>query len=155
MASLSRAVFFFVCCGAYAAWKVAYAVVFCLELLTRVVTQGFFTSRSEEVSFEATLFIVPEVASLPFILAFCGFISFHFGLLWLHLLLWGDLWLGLSQLLTLWLGLSHYVSLEGMWMNHQLKQTASKSLSSLKQIRINTSKCTNNKTHRKNFWKFV
>ena len=87
--SFKGSVFFFVCCGAYAAWKVAYAVVFCLELLTRVVTQGFFTSRSEEVSFEATLFIVPEVASLPFILAFCGFISFHFGLLWLHLLLWG------------------------------------------------------------------
>ena len=91
---------------AYAAWKVAYAVVFCLELLTRVVTQGFFASRSEEVSFEATLFIVPEVSSLPFILAFCGFISFHFGLLWLHFLsFWsfaasftfvGDLWLGLS-----------------------------------------------------------
>lgn len=33
-----------------------------------------------------------------------------------------------------------------MWMNHQLKKTASKSLSSLKHIRINTSKCTNNKT---------
>ena len=64
---------------AYAAWKVAYAVVFCLELLTRVVTQGFFASRSEEVSFEATLFIVPEVASLPFILAFCGFICFCGG----------------------------------------------------------------------------
>ena len=84
---------------AYAAWKVAYAVVFCLELLTRVVTQGFFASRSEEVSFEATLSIVPEVASLPFILAFCGFISFHFGLLWLHLLLWGTYGWG-SQLLT-------------------------------------------------------
>ena len=64
-----------------------------------MVTQGFFASRSEEVSFEATLFIVPEVASLPFILAFCGFISFHFGLLWLHLLLWGTYGWG-SQLLT-------------------------------------------------------
>ena len=53
--------------------------MFCLELLTRVVTQGFFASRSEEVSFEATLFIVPEVASLPFILAFCGFIYFCGG----------------------------------------------------------------------------
>ena len=84
---------------AYAVWKVAYAVVFCLELLTRVVTQGFFASRSEEVSFEATLLIVPEVASLPFILAFCGFISFHFGLLLLHLLLWGTYGWG-SQLLT-------------------------------------------------------
>ena len=37
---------------------------------------GFFASRSEEVSFEATLFIVPEVASLPFILAFCASLPF-------------------------------------------------------------------------------
>ena len=71
---------------AYAAGKVAYAAVFCLELLTRVVRQGFFATRSEEVSFEATLFIVPELASFPFMLAFCGLIYFHFGFLSLRFL---------------------------------------------------------------------
>ena len=98
---------------AYAEWKVAYAEVFCLELLTRVVTQGLFCQhiwRSQLwCNFGYCPATWPFVASFPFILAFCGFISFHFGLLWLHCAfhksVWfvlhtsenvGDLWLGLS-----------------------------------------------------------
>ena len=63
-----------------------------------------FASGSEEISFEATLFIIPEMASFPFILAFCGSVWIVCGLCY-----WGangsclhtsqnvgDLWLGLS-----------------------------------------------------------
>ena len=37
------------------------------------------------------------VASFPFILAFCGFISFHFGLLWLHCAFHKSVWLVLLR----------------------------------------------------------
>ena len=113
---------------AYAEWKVAYAEVFCLELLTRVVTQGLFCQQIWRSQFWSNFGYCPAtwpfVASFPFRL-FCGFISFHFGLLWLHcafhksvwFVLLRDQWLLPSYLRNvgdLWLGLSvAYAGLTG------------------------------------------
>ena len=55
---------------AYAEWKVAYAEVFCLGLLTRLLTRELFWQQ-----------IWRSQLWSNFCLTFCGFISLYFGLL--------------------------------------------------------------------------
>ena len=68
---------------AYAEWKVAYAVVFCLGLLTRVVTRELFCQQIWRSQLWSN-FCLAFCGFISLYLAFCTFISFHFGLLWLH-----------------------------------------------------------------------
>ena len=64
---------------AYAEWQVAYAVVFCLGLLTRVVTRGLFCQQIWRSQLWNNFGYCP--ATWPFVASFP-----FFCLLWLHFL---------------------------------------------------------------------
>ena len=94
---------------------VAYAAAYARAILSANLKKSALKQLLLDLLWLHSLVFWPFVASLPFILAFCGFISFHFGLMCLPqkclVALLRDQWLLSSYLrkfggLLVWLGLS-------------------------------------------------